>query len=44
MVCDSARTSVIPALISIAMESIMKVFPISKKRNGIQRNVNAENE
>ena len=32
--CDSARTSVTPALISIAMESIMKVFPMSKKGTG----------
>lgn len=34
MVCDSARTNVTPALISIAMENIMRVFPMSKKGTG----------
>ena len=34
MVCDSARTSVTPAPINMAMKSIMKVFLMMENRNG----------
>jgi len=34
MVCESARTSVKAVLMSMAMASIMKVFPIRKKKEG----------